>query len=192
MLKSISWPEYLLAVSLIASAYYAVIIALFYSRDIAAKIKGAAVPKTHPVVEPPRGHVESFMGPILKDVPRKALVSQSVAAAEEITVEQERQSLADLIIDELHAVFVMLSEGPVEKSTYSSSIKKIIGKYWMHKGSPVQAEVATYITDHFTGNTEISFSVQEIDILWPAHDLEENQSTTINSYETEKKNDRKG
>ncbi len=192
MLKSISWPEYLLAVSLIAGAYYAVIIALFYSRDIAAKIKGAAVQKSHPVVEPPRGHVVSFMGPIQKDVPRKALVSQSVAAAEEITVEQERQSLADLIIDELHAVFVMLSEGPVEKSTYTSSIKKIIGKYWMHKGSPVQAEVATYITDHFTGNTEISFSVQEIDILWPAQDLEENQSTTINSYETEKKNDRKG
>lgn len=191
MFKTISWQEYLLAVSLIAGAYYAAISAIFYSRNIAVRIKGRAVSKPSPVVEPRQSHGSNFMGAIQKDIPRKALVSQSVAAAEEITVEQ-RQSLPDLIIDELHAIFVMLSEGPVEKATYSSSIKKIISKYWMHKGSPVQAEVATYITDYFTGNTEISFSVQEIDILWPAQDLEENQSTTINNYETEKKNDRKG
>lgn len=192
MFETISWQEYFLAVSLAAGAYYALIILLFYSRDIADKIRGAAVQKPNPVVEH-QSHASNFMGAVQQDIPRKRLVSQSLAGAEEITVEQEQgQSLADQIIDELHEIFVMLSEGSVEKATYSSSIKKIIGKYWMHKGSPVQAEVATYITDYFTGNTEISFSAQEIDILWPAEDLEENQSTTINSYETEKKNDRKG
>lgn len=45
MFKSISWQEYLLAVSVIAGAYYFIAIAIFYPGDVIALLKGALVTK---------------------------------------------------------------------------------------------------------------------------------------------------
>lgn len=41
MFKSISWHAYLLVLSVIAGAYYIIVIAIFYPRDVIALLKGA-------------------------------------------------------------------------------------------------------------------------------------------------------
>lgn len=197
MFKSISWQEYLLAISLIAGVYYFIVIAIFYSRDIVARLKGAAVVKPQiTATTAERKPPGNFMGAIQKEVPRRKIITETVAAAEEITVDEEKQkaqSPAEQIIEQLEGMFNMMSEGVLEKSRYIKNIKSIISDCWKHKGTPVQVEVAAFIVSHFSGNKEVSFTIEEIDILWPSQEIETiNQSTTTYNYETERKNDRNG
>lgn len=197
MFKSISWHEYLLVVSVIAGAYYIIVIAIFYPRDVIALLRGALVNKRR--IAPTtaeRKPLGNFMGAIQNEVPRRRIITETVVEAEEITVDEEKQKAqtpAEEIIEQLEGIFNMMAEGVIEKPRYIKNIKSIISDCWKHKGTSVQAEVTAFIVNYFSGSKEVSFTIEEIDILWPSQEIEtSNQSTTINSYETEKKNDRKG
>lgn len=92
MFKSISWQEYLLAVSVITGGYYFIVVAIFYSRDIVARLKGTAVAKSHitPATAKPKAP-GNFMGAIQNEVPRRKIMTETVVEAEEIIVDEEKK-----------------------------------------------------------------------------------------------------
>lgn len=192
MFKSISWQEYLFALSIIATGYYILIIGLFYSRDIIVRLKGIPQGKEkipQPIAKPGK----NFMGPIHADVPRKLPVKESIAIAEEISIESQAQETPELIrsespaadlLEKIEELLMIMEGGPVQKSNYIKSIKTLINQYPQFKGTQTQKEVSLFVCDQFKDNEKISFSIEEIEVLW-LNEKEEiiNQTITINNYE---------
>lgn len=192
MFKSISWQEYLFALSIIAAGYYILIVGLFYSRDIIVKLKGVPQGKEK-IPQPIEKPSKNFMGPIHADVPRKLPVKESTAIAEEISIESQSQETPELIrsespaadlLEKIEELLMIMEGGPVQKSNYIKSIKTLINQYPQFKGTQNQKEVSRFVCDQFKDNDKISFSIEEIEVLW-LNEKEEiiNQTITINNYE---------
>jgi hypothetical protein len=193
MFKSISWQEYLYAIALISLGYYAVIIAVFYSRDFLSKFRGATVLKTKPISPGTAQRPNTFMGAISNGAPRKLPVRESIATVEEITVELNPEELiaankadspAAELYERIEELFLIMEGEPVTKSNYIKSIKTLIKQYLQFKDTPIQQEISGFITDQFKGNGDISFTVEEINTLWVNENDEIiNESITKNNYE---------
>lgn len=192
MFKSISWQEYLYAIGLIAAAYYVVVVAVFYSRDILSRLKGATIskPTTPQRTEP--DHKQKFMGAISNAPAKKIPIKQSQASAEDLFIETDPEELlavqriespAAELYDRLESLFKIMKVEKVKRPNLKS-IKTLITQYPDFKSSPVRMEVTGFIYDHFRKNTEAGFSYEDIDILWL--DGKEEviyKSTTKNNYE---------
>src|SRR5688572_24405817 len=93
MFKSISWQEYLYVIGLIAAGYYVIVVAVFYSRDILSKLRGAPVLKAKTPQPNPASPKEKLMGAI-SDAPKKKIpIKQSEAAADEIFIDSDPEEL---------------------------------------------------------------------------------------------------
>jgi hypothetical protein len=192
MFKSISWQEYLYAVGVISIGYYALIIAVFYSRDILLKLKGAAVPKVKSVQHNFSGSKEKFMGAI-SNAPRKNIpVKQSIAETQELIFESDPEemlsayradSLAAELFDTLEELFLVLASEKVEKPKYIKFIRTLFQQHQQIQGKPEQQDVNGFIVDYFKNGT-VTFTREELDTLW-LDEKEEviNKSTTKNNYE---------
>jgi hypothetical protein len=192
MFKSISWQEYLYAIGAFSFGYYVIITAIFYSRDILLKVKGAAVSKAS-TPQPLRGKSnQQFMGAISSVAPKKIPVKESSATGEELFIESNPEDLmaaqyadspAVELLERLRDMFQIM-EGEKTKANYVKNIKTLIKQYPQFKDTPVQQEVSLFIHDQFKGHPDIKFQIEEIDNLW----LDEKdeviiQSTTKNNYE---------
>jgi hypothetical protein len=192
MFKSISWQEYIYAIGLIAAGYYVLVVAVFYSRDILSKLRGATVPKGKSPRPSQASHKEKFMGAI-SDAPKKKIpIKQSEAAADEFFIESDPEELmaaqridspAAELYDRLESLFKIMKVEKV-KTPNLKSIKTLFTQYPQFKETPIQLEVAGFIHDHFRMNTEAEFTLEEINILW-LDDKQEiiHQSITKNNYE---------
>jgi hypothetical protein len=192
MFKSISWQEYLYGIGLLAVGYYIVIVAIYYSRDILAKVKGASVSKAKSTAVNQPLTKEKFMGAI-SDAPRKKIpIKQSLAVSEELSMEvdpekllaaQRADSPASELYERLEDFFKAMKHEKVKRPKLNG-IKTFFTQYPSFKNTPIRQEVTGYVYDHFRKNTEADFTRKEIDILW-FDDKQEiiHQSTTINNYE---------
>ncbi len=192
MFKSISWQEYLLAVALLAAAYYVFIISVFYHRDIWQKIKGATVPKVK-VTEPAKQRQATpLMGAISNPIRKKIPLKQSVIPADEFTFESDPEEMraahlaespAAELIEALDDLFITLAINKAGRTDYIINIRKLFEAYPSNKKGNAREDVYGFIADNLMAS-EVSFSTEELDELW----LNENeeviyQSTTINNYE---------
>jgi hypothetical protein len=192
MFKSISWQEYLYAIGVISLGYYAIVAAIFYSRDILSKLKGAAVPKTSPSQPAPKRNNQNFMGAISKAAPKKIPIKESTAFGDELFIDSNPEELmaaqcadspAAELFERLDNTFQIM-EGERKKANYVKNIKTLIRQYCQFKDTPVQQEISVFIRDQFRDHPDVKFEVEEIDILW----LDEKeeviiQSSTKNNYE---------
>ena len=193
MFKSISWQEYLFAVGCLAAGYYVVAVAIFYSRDILLKFKGAANSKAQPEISKTDKPQGKFMGSISTSIRKKIPTKQSIASSEDLSFESQPEELlaanradspaADML-DALDEVFMYLSSKKKEKATYKDKIKRLIQQRPEFQGTPVQQEVTSFIHEYFKGSQSINFSVEELESLWlNANGEGIHQSTTKNKYE---------
>ncbi|HEX5171959.1 MAG TPA: hypothetical protein VFW11_22425 [Cyclobacteriaceae bacterium] len=175
MFNSISWEEYLFTIGFIAAAYYAIVLAAFYSRDILLRLKGAnvAMTKHGPANQVPQKG--KFMGAISNAPLKKIPIKQSVAASDELTIESDPEELlsgqridspAAELYDRLESLFLIMKTKKVKKANYLKSIKTLIVQYPLFKGTPVQQEVSAFIYNHLKQQSEINITVEEINILW--------------------------
>lgn len=192
MFKSISWQEYLLAVALLAAAYYVFIISVFYYRDIWQKIKGATVPKAKGTELAKERQATPLMGAISNPIRKKIPLKQSFIPADEFTFESDPEEMraahlagspAAELIEALDDLFLTLAIDKAERAEYIINIRKLFEAYPANKQGNAKGDVYGFIADNFkTG--EMSFSTEELDELW-LNEKEEviYQSTTINNYE---------
>src|SRR5687768_10003966 len=156
MFKSISWQEYLFAVGCLAVGYYAVTVAIFYSRDILLKSKGAATLKAKPDISKTDKPQGKFMGSISTSVRKKIPTKQSIALSEDLSFESQPEELlaanradspaADML-DALEGVFMYLSSKKKLKTSYEEKIKRLIQQRPEFQGTPVQQEVISFICE---------------------------------------------
>lgn len=193
MFKSISWQEFLYAVALLAGGYYLVVVAVFYSRDILLRLKGATVAKVKPVQPPARESDSPMMGKILSDAPRKKLkIKQSIAESDELTFESQPEkdlqalkedSPASAFLEDLDEVFMSLSATKKPKTEFIKSIRRLFRRNPEFQDTSTKQGIYNYIQDYFK-NSELSFSAEELDTLWLDGKQEViHQSTTKNNYE---------
>ncbi|RAV97649.1 hypothetical protein [Pseudochryseolinea flava] len=193
MFKSISWEEYLFAVGCLAAGYYVIAVAIFYSRDIVAKLKGESTSKAKPEISKSNFPQGKFMGSISTSVRKQIPTKQSIASSEELSFESQPEELlaanrADSagvdMMDALEEVFMYLASKKKDKATYVEKITRLVQQRPEFSGTPVQQEVVSFIHEYFKGNQSISFSVEELESLWLSANGEViHQSTTKNNYE---------
>jgi hypothetical protein len=193
MFKSISWQEYLFAVGCLAAGYYVVAVAIFYSRDIVQKLKGAPVSKLKPDISKSNLPQGKFMGSISTTIRKQIPTKQSIAASEELSFESQPEELlaanrADSagvdMMDALEEVFMYLASKNRDKASYEKKIKTLIQQRPEFSGTQVQQEVISFINEYFKGNQSINFTLEELESLWLTTSGEIiHQSTTKNNYE---------
>lgn len=192
MFKTISWQEYLYTISVIAAGYYVIVVAVYYSRDILSRIKGATIPRVKQTQPSPQNQKGKFMGAI-SDAPKKRIpIKQSEVSAEEIVIESDPEELlqaqrvdspAAELYDRLESLFKIMRVEKVMRPQLKS-IKTLFTQYPHFKGTPIQNEVSGFIHEYFKKNTQADFTLDEINVLW-LDDKEEiiYQSITKNNYE---------
>lgn len=176
MFKSISWQEFTIAVLVAAGCYYAFIIIIFYSRDIAAKLKGSSG-ATSPSKQALSPRQKDLMGAIENSTPiRKKPVVQSSASAEEVevaetviepVVEQPQSPPADELIQELSNLFEIMKEGKPSQESYLKNIKTLFSQYTHLIGSDEYKRISLIIIEELKTKYQIFLSIEVIEELWP-------------------------
>jgi hypothetical protein len=194
MFESISWQEFLYAVTLLSGGYYLIIGAVFYSKDILNKLRGvSAISSKANQGRTPINKSEKFMGAISTASPKKIPIKVSTAGSDELVIESNPEELnaanradspAAELLDHLENLFLIMATEKIQKVKYLKSIRTLYLQY-THYNQAVRQEVNAFVIDHFkTNNSEVSISTEELTTLW----LDEKeqtiyQSSTINNYE---------
>ena len=168
MFKSISWQEFLIAVSIAAVFYYAAIIIIFYSRDIAARRKGGRI-SARPVREPQSSRpAKDLMGPIAAATPIKTKpVAQSSASAEEVEVHDNSTAApADELLQELRNLFEIMKEGKPSQESYVKNIRTLLSQYTHLIGSEEHNRISHTITDELRTRHDVFLSTDVVDEFW--------------------------
>ena len=192
MFKSISWQEYQLAVGLLALGYYAVIVSIFYSRDILLNLKGAEESKSRQQVSGSEERPAKLMGSISQRVKKKIPLKQSVIVPEELAFEsdledmilaQREDSPAAELIEMLDDLFTTMAVKKAKRPEYISHLRKLFEVYSDLNIASAKPDIYSFIHDSLK-SAELTFSQEELDSLW----LDENEevihkSITKNTYE---------
>ena len=174
MFKSISWQEFIIAVSIAAVCYYAAVIIIFYSRDIAARLKGGRV--SDGPIKGPQGSrpAKNLMGPIAPSTPiKKRPVGQSSASAEEVEVhdnptELEVQSApADELLQELRNLFEIMTEGKPSQESYVKNITTLLSQYTHLIGSEEHNRITHTIIEELKTRHDVFLSTEDVNEFWP-------------------------
>ena len=192
MFKSISWQEYQLAVGLLALGYYAVIVSIFYSRDILLKLKGGEESKSNQQSSSLEEKPAKLMGSISQPVKKKIPLKQSVIIPEELTFEsdpeemvlaQREDSIAAELIEALDDLFTTMAVKKAQRPEYIIHMRKLFEVYSDLNMASAKQDIYSFIHDNLKSG-ELIFSTEELDSLW----LDENEevihkSTTKSTYE---------
>lgn len=183
MFKSISWQEFTIAVSVAAACYYAAIIIIFYSRDIAARLKGGRV---SPVpVKGPDPPARNLMGPIAPAIPvKRKPVAQSSASAEEVEVQEQPYPAGEIpstpveeLLQELRNLFEIMKEGKPSQESYVKNIKTLISQYSHLIRSEEYSKISQTIIEELKTKHDISLSTEVVDEFWPKESARNNNHT---------------
>ncbi len=185
MFKSISWQEFIIAVSVAAACYYAAIIIIFYSRDIAARLKGGRV-STGPAKVPETSRAaRNLMGPIAPAAPvKRKPVVQSSASAEEVEVQEEPHAAeaipstaAEELLQELRNLFEIMKEGKPSQESYVKNINTLISQYSHLICSEEYSEISQTIVEELKTKHNIFLSTEMVDEFWPKESARNNSHT---------------
>jgi len=177
MFKTISWQEFMVAVSVAAACYYAFIIAVFYRRDIAAKLRGETPSATPTKSTRPQERGRNFMGAISASSPvRRKPVAESSANAEEVEVaemhveapvEQEQTPPGEELLQELGNLFEIMKEGKPSQDAYLKNIKTLFAQYTHLVGPEEFRRISLTIIEELKTKHDIFISTEVIEELWP-------------------------
>jgi hypothetical protein len=176
MFKSISWQEFVIALSIAAGCYYALIIIVFYSKDLAARLKGSTVPASPAKKTPSHASQHTFMGSIDSNTPmRKKPVTQSSANADEFEVAETINALAvespdttpsDELLQELNNLFEIMKEGKPSQDSYVKNIKTLFAQYTHLIGPQDYTRISLLIIEELKTRHDIFLSTELVEELW--------------------------
>lgn len=177
MFKSISWQEFTVAVSVAAACYYALIIVIFYFKDISARLKGGQVSASRLKERQSTRPARDFMGPIAPAMPiKRKPVDQSSASAEDVVVPENtnepaaddvQSTPADELLQELGNLFEIMKEGKPSQESYVKNIKTLLSQYAHLIGSGEYARISQTIIDELKTKHDVFLSADVLDELWP-------------------------
>jgi len=185
MVKSIPWQEVTIAVSVAAACYYAAIIIICYSRDIAAGLKGGRVSPAPVKVPETASPARTLMGPIAPatHVKRKPVV-QSSASAEEVEVQEQPYPAGEIpstpveeLLQELRNLFEIMKEGKPSQESYVKNIKTLISQYSHLIRSEEYSKISQTIIEELKTKHDISLSTEVVDEFWPKESARNNNHT---------------
>ncbi len=185
MFKSITWQEFIVAISVVAACYYAFIVAVFYRKDIGAKLKGQGF-STAPVKTPNQPHPKNLMGAIAPSTPiRKKPLAESSANAEEVQVadlsiapEIEHPSTpADELIQELRNLFEIMKEGKPSQDAYLKNVKTLISQYAHLIGPEEFTRISLLIIKELKAKHDIFLTIDLIEELWPKETIKHSNNS---------------
>jgi hypothetical protein len=177
MFKSISWQEFMIAVSIVAGCYYAFIVIVFYRKDIIARLRGGAISMNPPKAVPNQTRAKNLMGAIDSNSPlkRKPIV-QTSANADEIEMaetvsapvgEQAQSAAADELLQELSNLFEIMKEGKSAQDAYLRNIKTFVSQYSHLIGSEEYTRISQLIIEELKTKHDIFLSIELVEELWP-------------------------
>ena len=177
MFKSISWQEFIIAVSIVAGCYYAFIVIVFYRKDIAARLRGGTVSSSPPKTAQNQTRPKNLMGAIDSSAPskRKPIV-QSTANAEEIEInetvsalvpEQTLSAPADELLHDLSNLFEIMKEGKSAQDAYLRNIKTFVSQYSHLIGSEEYTRISQLIIEELKSKHDVFLSTEMVEELWP-------------------------
>ena len=177
MFKSISWQEFIIAVSIVAGCYYAFIVIVFYRKDIAARLRGGTVSSSPPKTAQNQTRPKNLMGAIESSAPLKRRpLGQSSANAEEIQMaetvsepaaEQMQTGPADELLQELSNLFEIMKEGKPSQDAYLRNIKTLFSQYIHLIGSEEYTRISQLVIEELKTKHNIFLSTEMVEELWP-------------------------
>ena len=179
MFKFISWQEYIVVVAVAAGGYYAVIIILFYTKDIAARLKDGSVASRagSPGKHSPSDH--NLMGPIQNPIVPPRPIKQTSIATDEVEVAENANPItdesdltpADELIQEICSLFQIMKEGNPSQDAYLKNIKTLLSQYPQLLGSEDHTRVTRTIVQELQTKHDVVLSTEVVEQLWPKETL---------------------
>lgn len=177
MFKSISWQQFIIAVSVAAVCYYTVIIIIFYFRDIAARLKGGQVSASRLKERQSTRPARNLMGLIAPATPiKRKPVDQSSASAEDVVVQENanepaaddvQSTPADELLQELGNLFEIMKEGKPSQESYVKNIKTLLSQYAHLIGPEDHKGIHQTISEELKTKHNVFLSTDVLDELWP-------------------------
>lgn len=162
-----------------AGCYYALIIILFYTKDIAARLKGGSAPLEPSSPGKPSPSDYNLMGPIQNSIVRPRQIKQTSLAADEVEVAENVNPItderdltpADELIQELCCLFQIMKEGDPSQEAYLKNIKTLLSQYPQMLGSDDHKRVTRTIIQELQEKHDILLSTEVVEQLWPKETL---------------------
>lgn len=176
MFKSISWQEFILVIAVAAGCYYALIIILFYTKDIAARLKGGPISSRPSTCGKPSLSEKNLMGPIQNTVTPKRPIRETSIAAEEVeitdsinhsTTDQNNLAPADELIHEICSLLEIMREGKPSQESYLKNIKTLLSQYPQLIGSQDYTRVTRTIIEELKTKHDVFLTTEVVEELWP-------------------------
>lgn len=175
MFKSISWQEYIGVMAVAAGCYYAGIIILFYTKDIAARLKGGSIPSTPSSPGKPSPGDHNLMGPVQNPIVPPRPIKQTSIGAAEVEVAENVNPItdeidltpADELIHEVCNLFQIMKEGDPSQEAYLKNIKTLLSQYPQLLGTDDHTRVTRTIVQELQTKHDVVLSTEVVEQLWP-------------------------
>lgn len=177
MFKSIAWQEFVIAAAAAAACYYTLILAVFYSREIAAKLKGTGGASEPLKARQTHRSPHNLMGPIAAFTPlQPGQARQSSASADEVEVADtvktmESQDIGHTpgqeLLHELTNLFEIMKEGQPSEEAYVKNIRTLISQYVHHINAEEYAGITQAIATELSASYGVKLSEDSVRDFWP-------------------------
>jgi len=148
MIKQISWAEYCTAMAVLCSAYYIVIIVLYFRREVLDLFSG-----NKKLVAP---------APLPSSSPRHPAANLVRTAEGNTSQEEKLFALTNQLMQVLQPVF----GNDYVKGELMTALQLILRKYPLLKGTAFQVSVNNYIGMESENQCSVSLSEQELSGIW--------------------------
>jgi hypothetical protein len=158
MFSNISWQAYWIAIAIALTAYYAIVLVIYYS----GVIKVVLQQRWMPYYPRPAGKRTKrpfpFQGELFE--PETAHSSQDVPLGNDVS-----ESIQPLL-DELQAFFEQAASSRMVKEELLFSLGRLLRKYPFVKGTPAQFSLGHLIVQDCEKHCSIHLEEEEVNALW--------------------------
>jgi hypothetical protein len=166
MLNSITWLQFLTAISTIGAVYYAVLGLLYYRTEIQILVGGKRV-KDKPTKS--GGKSNSLVGKIREE---EDVIEESTIPSDELNVGEKNPAttllgpVADLL-KELKGIIDTAAAENVDKAQCIELIKALLVRYPQLLNTKYQNSIDLFIYENGIDQFSFDLSIKEVQSLWP-------------------------
>lgn len=164
MFNSITWLQFLTAISAIGAVYYAILGLLYYRTEIQTLFRGR---REEPVKS--GGKSNSLVGKIREE---EDIIEESTIDSDELNVADKNQEttllgpVADLL-KELKGIIDTVAAENIDKAQCISLIKALLVRYPQLLNTKYQKSIDLFIYENGIDQFSFDLSMKEVQSLWP-------------------------
>ncbi|HYF69965.1 MAG TPA: hypothetical protein VD884_17610 [Ohtaekwangia sp.] len=166
MLNSITWLQFLIAITAIAAVYYAVLALLYYRTEIQTLFSGKAS-KESTQDSPVRSN--SLVGKIREE---EGAIEESTIPSDQLNLAEENREttllgpVADLL-KELKGIIDTVAAENIDKAQSIALIKALLIRYPQLLNTKYQKSIDLFIYENGIDQFNFDLSMMEVQSLWP-------------------------